>query len=69
MPKHFTAEQFAASEAFLRSLGELRTQKSSFEGDTQAWALHGQFVFNAFTLELNTHVNTRIHFGSPHVNT
>ena len=32
MPNHFTAEQFAASEA----LGELRTQKS-FVGDTQAW--------------------------------
>ena len=26
--------------------------------------LHGQFVFNVFTLELNTHV--RIHFGPPH---
>ena len=32
MPKHFTAEQFAASEA----VGELRTRKS-FMGDTQAW--------------------------------
>ena len=34
MPKHFTAEQFAVSEA----LGELRTQKS-FVGDTQAWRM------------------------------
>ena len=24
------------------------------------------YVFNVFTLELNTHVNTRIHFGPPH---
>ena len=32
MPKHFTAEQFAASEA----VGELRTQKA-FLGDTLAW--------------------------------
>ena len=32
MPKHFTAEQSAASAA----VGELRTQKS-FGGDTQAW--------------------------------
>ena len=32
MPKHFTAEQFAASAA----VGDLRTQKS-FVGDTQAW--------------------------------
>ena len=32
MPKHFTAEQFAASAA----VGELLTQKS-FGGDTQAW--------------------------------
>eukprot|EP00964_Phaeocystis_antarctica_P081176 scaffold50762_cov58-Phaeocystis_antarctica.AAC.3 len=29
-------------------------------------SLHGQYVFNVFTLELNTHVNTRIHFGPPH---
>ena len=31
-----------------------------------ATTLHGQYVFNVFTLELNTHVNTRIHFGPPH---
>ena len=32
MPRHFTAEQSAASE----TVGDLRTQKS-FVGDTQAW--------------------------------
>ena len=33
---------------------------------TRDATLHGQYVFNVFTLELNTHVNTRIHFGPPH---
>ena len=31
--------------------------------------LHAQYAFNVFTLELNTYVNTRIHFGPPHLNT
>ena len=47
MPKHFTAEQFTASEA----LGELRTQKS-FVGDTQAWHTYQETCYStlhAFT--------------------
>ena len=41
MPKHFTAEQFAASEA----VGELRTQKS-FVGDTQTWHTYQDTVYS-----------------------
>ena len=41
MPKHFTAEQFAASAA----VGELRTQKS-FGGDTQAWHTYQDTVYS-----------------------
>ena len=50
----------------LTLLTRVRVRRVSLVSGPRVLLLHGQYVFNVFTLELNTHVNTRIHFGPPH---